>query len=144
MSFPLSVINPVYSHGGANAGPWTAVSGTVTGGGRPVFIANIPVNVVAAGVWPAMQIFCASGTATVKIEGNSGILTTGSPSSLPSGEWVDLTSGGISMGSGDTASKICPPDFLFYRTNIVTISGATVTSYMGNAPWFNLCYPTSS
>lgn len=149
---PASLIQPLYSHGGTTSGTWTAVSGQVTGGGRPVYIGNMPVNVAAAGLWPAMNIYCVSGTATVKIEGNPGPITfttTTPPSSptLPSTGWVDLTDGGISMNSADStsvASKICPPEFLYFRTNITVISGATITSLMGNAPWFLLSYPPSS
>lgn len=118
-------VKPTYSHGGANAPNWAAVSGTVQGGGRPIDVGGTDPDPF---VWPVMMIFCAGGTATVKIEANGGDLdSTGNP---PSGEWVDISGGGYSMTAGTSVAKNIPPTVPFIRTNITAISGATVTSYI--------------
>lgn len=124
MTSPVLQIRPTYSHGGETSGPWVAVSGTVTGSGRPISaVPAHPVNI------PVMVIVCATGTATVVLEANGGQLDdNGNP---PAGEWVDVSGGGYDLTAGDTLCKRLPPVMPYWRTRITAIAGgATVTSYV--------------
>jgi hypothetical protein len=113
---------PTYSHGGGSTAGWPPVNGTVTGGGRPVFIGDQCIEN------PCMNVFCYYGTAIVVIEGNGGIPDqTGNP---PSGEWVDCSAGGYSMVPGQTLSKKLPRAMQYWRTRITSINGATINSYV--------------
>lgn len=123
MTSPSLGIRPTYSHGGQAVGPWAAVSGTVTGAGRPISaVPAHPVNI------PVMTIVCTGGTATVVLEANGGQL--GDDGNPPAGEWVDVSGGGYTMTDGDVRCKRLPPVMPYWRTRITAIAGATVISYI--------------
>lgn len=124
-----TAIAPVFSHGGSTEGPWTAVSGSVTGAGRPIDVSG---SIGECG----MSVYLAgtSVTATVTIECSSGQLdTTGNP---PSASWIDVSPEGAGwvLDTDDPATtflgKIIPATLApYWRTKITAIdSGATVTS----------------
>jgi hypothetical protein len=123
---------PCFSHGGQSDGSWAAVAGTTTNSGNPIDISGAspePAN------WPVLEIFCAGGTATVLIEANGGLLDANA--APPSGEWIDISSGGYAMTSATNVAKRIPPNLPYIRTRITVISGATVTSYVPA-----VCYPS--
>lgn len=117
---------PCYSLGGQSLVGWPAVPGTSgTSTGNPIDIGGADP---APSNWPVLEIFCAGGTATVLIEANGGLLTAaGVP---PSGEWIDISNGGIAMTSNTTAAKRIPPNVPYIRTRLTANSGATVSSYV--------------
>ena len=119
-------VKPTYSHGGASAPNWAAVSGTTTGAGRPIDVGGTDPDPF---VWPVLVIFCKGGTsATVKIEANGGDLdSNGNP---PTDEWVDISGGGYALTAGQSVAKNIPPTVPFVRTNITAITGSTVVSYI--------------
>ncbi len=135
---PPQNVTPVYSHGGSTFGPFIAVPGTTVSSGRPVSIYQWPQQSWSEFLWPAMFIFFTGTSATVLLEGSSGLIS-GSPPAPPSGEWVQIQS--YSMATGDKQVPLCPPQFLYFRTRITAIVAGTVTSYIGNAAWFQITYP---
>lgn len=123
MTSSMLTIQPTYSHGGSTVGPWTAVSGAVTGSGRPISVVPAhPVNI------PVVVIVCTGGTATVILECNGGQL--GDDGNPPAAEWVDVSGGGYTMTAGDVRCKRLPPVMPYWRTRITAIAGATVLSYV--------------
>jgi hypothetical protein len=136
---------PCYSFGGSAAPGWPVVSGTTSSStGNPIDIGGADPNPAN---WPVLIIFCAGGTATVVIEANGGQLSSaGVP---PSGEWIDISNGGLSMTSGQTAAKRIPPNVPYIRTRNTALSGATVTSYVPaicfpNGRWASASRPSVS
>jgi hypothetical protein len=124
---------PCHSLGGQSDGSWAAVPGTTsTSTGLPIDISGASPEQAN---WPVMEIFCVGGTATVLIEANGGLLDA--TSNPPSGEWIDISSGGYSMTSGSNIAKRVPPNLPYIRTRITALSGATVTSYVPC-----VCYPS--
>jgi hypothetical protein len=115
-----------YSHGGSSLGPWTAVSGAVTGAGRPISVIGSTQNC-------AMSVVLSTGTATVTIEASGGALdSTGNP---PSNSWIDMSDSGV----GWDLDAADPTTFLYksipalraplWRTKITAIAGGgSVTS----------------
>lgn len=124
----MSQFEPRYSHGGSTVGTHTAVAGTATGGGRPIFVygsvQDCAMNVTISG---------SGGTATVTIEASGGALdSTGNPAST---SWVDQSDD----GTGWDLTVADPTTWLYklipatraplWRTKILAIAGgATVTS----------------
>jgi hypothetical protein len=115
-----------YSHGGSSLGPWTAVSGAVTGGGRPISVIGSTQNC-------AMSVGLSVGTATVTIEASAGALdSTGNP---PADSWRDMSDSGTGwdLDAADPttmlAKSIPALRFPLWRTRIIAISGGgAVTS----------------
>lgn len=115
---------PTYSHGGPAALGRAAVPGNVTGPGRTIQFADGCVGKAC------LTIICTGGSAVVKVESNGGVVTNGEP---PAAEWADISAGGFSMVSGDIFKKGVPVSEPYVRTNIVSVAGANVTSYVSLA-----------
>jgi hypothetical protein len=125
-----TAINPTYSHGGQNAGGFTAVIGTSTNSGRPVAINDaIATNNL---ILPAIIGFYTGTSCTVVVEGNGGAIdSTGNP---PSGEWIDISAGGIALTNGQSFAKTLPIQFPTYRTRITAITAPSGNGFVSYVP----------
>ena len=123
-------IFPTYSHGGAAAGGFPAVIGTTTNSGRPIFIGDgIATNNL---LLPGIIGFFTGTSCTVVVEGNGGLIdSTGNP---PSGEWIDISSGGIALTNGQSFAKTLPIQFPCYRTRITAINTPTGNGFVSYVP----------
>lgn len=112
---------PTFSHGGSSAPNFPAVSGSVTGPGRPI------------SVFPAIEecafyiTISGAGTAVVTIEASGGALdATGNP---PSNSWVDQSNGGYTLDAADPDTRqylsIPATKAPWWRTNIISIDADT-------------------
>jgi hypothetical protein len=120
----MANIQPFYSHGGVTMSGFVAVPGTTISAGRPISISQATQN-------PAIQIFFVGTSCTVLIEGNGGPLdSTGNP---PSTDWIDYSSGGFALTTGQSLSKFLPRVVPYYRTRISAIvlgGGSGLVSYV--------------
>src|ERR1700687_5781556 len=110
-------IYPTYSHGGVSAGGFPVVVGNATNSGRPIFIGDaVATNTL---LLPGLMGFFTGTSCTVLVEGNGGqVDATGNP---PASDWIDVSSGGISLTTGQFFAKVLPIQFPIYRTRITAI-----------------------
>src|SRR5574343_742065 len=124
-----TIISPTYSHGGANAGGFTAVPGTTISSGRPIFIGDAIST--SNQLLPGLIAFFSGTTVTFVVEGNGGLIdSTGNP---PTGEWIDVSSGGYTLTNGQSIGKVLPIQFPVYRTRSTAITlggGSGLNSYV--------------
>ena len=116
---------PVYSHGGPSSPGWPSVPGTTTNSGNPILIAGQIYQ-------SAMHGFFLGTSCTVVVEVNGGNCDpqTGQPTST---DWIDITSGGIALTTGQNFAKVLPKQEVYVRTRITAITlggGAGFWSYV--------------
>lgn len=125
-----TIISPTYSHGGTSAGGFPVVIGTSTNSGRPIYIGDA-VSTDSL-ILPGLIGFYTGTTCTILVEGNGGqIDNTGNP---PSGEWVDISSGGITLTNNQSFAKTLPLQFPCYRTRITVNTAPTGNGFVSYVP----------
>jgi hypothetical protein len=121
-----TIISPTYSHGGTSAGGFPVVVGNTTNAGRPIWVGDS--QGVHQLLLPGIMGFFVGTSCTVLVEGNGGqVDATGNP---PAAEWVDISSGGIALTTGQNFAKTLPIQFPCYRTRITAIVAGTFFSYV--------------